>query len=465
MKTSRNLIAGLVNSAWTAIIGLAVIPLYLNLIGLESYGLIGFYTTLLSVLLLLDMGLAPTINREVARNLAEGNASRSSILLHSLAVIYGTVSLLIAFIVFLLAPYIAKYWINSNQLPLEVVEQAVMLIGIVIAARWPISLYQGAIIGVQKLTITSGINICMITLSSIGAVLVLMFISPSIQAFFIWQAAIGFLHTLVIRYAAKKVIGIKDANKFNWDVLKPIWRFSAGMGLVAITGAVLLQMDKIILSAMLSLTDFGGYTVASLLASSLLIILMPVYNTVYPKLSGLIASGENAKILELYRRGTRYLCSILFPLAMVIYIFSGDLIYLWTGNLELSVSVAPIVSFLVLGFALNGVMVFPYALQLAHGNYQIPLLITTTLIAVQLPAAVVLVDIYGALGAALSWLLLNVLYMLLGTYLTHSKYLLGWGYKWILQDVFLPLFISFIVIYVIFGVILNVHIENHFKLI
>ena len=41
MTLSRNLLAGLINSVWSAFIGLAVIPFYLKYLGVEAYGLIG----------------------------------------------------------------------------------------------------------------------------------------------------------------------------------------------------------------------------------------------------------------------------------------------------------------------------------------------------------------------------------------------------------------------------------------
>lgn len=43
MTLGRNLIAGLVNSVWSALVGLAVVPFYLDYLGVEAYGLIGFF--------------------------------------------------------------------------------------------------------------------------------------------------------------------------------------------------------------------------------------------------------------------------------------------------------------------------------------------------------------------------------------------------------------------------------------
>ena len=96
MSLSRNLLAGLFNSIWSALLGLAVVPFYLKYLGIEAYGLIGFFATLQALLQLLDMGMAPTINREVARCSATGNLPEAGKLLHTLAVVYWCIAAIIA---------------------------------------------------------------------------------------------------------------------------------------------------------------------------------------------------------------------------------------------------------------------------------------------------------------------------------------------------------------------------------
>ena len=62
-----NLAANFVGSGWTAVARLLCVPLYVQLLGMEAYGLIGFYVTLRAALLVLDLGLATTVNRAMAR--------------------------------------------------------------------------------------------------------------------------------------------------------------------------------------------------------------------------------------------------------------------------------------------------------------------------------------------------------------------------------------------------------------
>lgn len=445
MRLRHNLLAAGINSVWTAAIGLAVVPLYLKYLGIEAYGLIGFFTTIQALFQLLDLGLAPTINREVARASASGNLRETGKLLHTLAVIYWGMAGLIALIVITAATFIAQYWIHSKTIPQETIAHAVMLMGVVVACRWPIGLYQGALMGAQRLTVSSGINMLMVTFGNLGAVGILAFVSPTIEAFFLWQTLIGLIYALVMRRAAWSVLGGTTHALFSAQELKRIWRFSAGIGGITITTLILTQIDKVLLSKILSLENFAHYTLAGVVAGGLAVLIAPVFNAIYPRFSALVSQDEIGELTNLYRLGTRLLGAVLFPIAFMVALFSQDLIWLWTGNEGLASNVAPIVSLLLIGTAINGIMHFPYSLQLAYGMVRLPLMIAIGLVIVLVPTIIFLALKYGAVGGAAAWLLLNAIYLVSGTLLTHRYLLKGLGLRWLLSDVGIPLGISLLV--------------------
>lgn len=449
MSLSRNFLAGLANSVWSALIGLAAVPLYLKYLGIEAYGLVGFFATLQAMFWILDLGLAPTINREVARFSASGKLNEVGQLLHTLAVVYWCMGGVIALLVVAMAPLIANYWLQSNHLPLTSLTHALMLMGLVVACRWPIGLYQGAIMGAQRITVSSGVSMVMSTLGNLGAVAVLALVSPTIEAFFIWQAGVGLVYVATMRWAAWRIIGRHQDVRFDIDELKRIWHFSVGMSGVAFTALVLMQFDKVLLSKLLSLEDFGRYALAGVVTSGLYLILTPTFNAIYPRLSILVVAGDEGKLTDLYRSGTRLLLAALFPIATAGAVFAKEILYLWTGNSDLASSTAPVVSLFLIGTALNGAMHFPYALQLAYGMTRLPLMINAILITIMIPMTIGLALQFGAIGGAAAWALLNAMYLLIGTWLTHRSLLKGVGVKWLVMDVGFPLGISLLIVGVV----------------
>lgn len=426
------------NSVVVVLITLVAVPFYLSFLGMEAYGLIGFYATLQTVLQVLDLGLAPTISREVAHNAETGGQRRSASLLRTLGVVYVGVAVAIAALVAIAAPWIGAHWLQAQQLPAAVVVQAVALMGLNLACRWPISLYHGALIGSHRLALSSAVSIVINSAAAATTIAVLAFGPRSIEAFFMVQAAFGLLHAIVLRTAARRVVGGRDAP-YDFGALRRVWQFSAWMGGIGVAGLLLTQADKVVLSRTLALESFGHYMLATLLVSGLQILTIPMFNTLYPKFSTLHARGDIAALEYLYAAGTKLYATALFALAFALVFQTEPLVMLWLGDASVAAEVAPLAALLAIGSALNGIMYFPYALQLAAGKPRLAFMTTLALLAIMLPLVLFLALQFGALGGALAWAMLGVLYLVLGTWVTGRNVMAVAGWTWLRGNVALPI--------------------------
>lgn len=437
MRLGRNLVAGVGGSLWSALIGLAMVPFYLRYLGIEAYGLVGFFLGLQAVFQLLDLGLSPTISREVARAQALGDLAPARRLLRTLELFCWLVGVAAAAIIALSAAWIGSEWLSARQLSVTVIATAVALMGAVIGLRFPVGLYNGGLQGAHKLAEASVINAAMATLAAVGAVVVLQ-ISPRIEAYFGWQLVVAGCHVALARRAAWHALGGREKTALDLDRVRQIWRFSAGMGIVTILGTVLLQLDKIVLSQAVSLEAFGSYTLAGMGARALALLTTPVFGVIYPRLAAMVATGDQTGIRMTYRVGTRLLLALLMPLAVFVAAFAVELFTIWTDEPGLARAIELPVIFLVIGTALNAVMIVPYALQLAHGRSRLAAEIAGILILGFVPLLLWLVPQYGITGGALAWAALNLAYIPLGTVLTHRAMLRGTGLVWLIEDVAVP---------------------------
>jgi O-antigen/teichoic acid export membrane protein len=432
------------SSVWTALVGLAVIPVYVRYLGIEGYALVGFLATAQAFVQILDFGLSASINREVARGSATGDLVDARCLLHTLAVIYWAAAGVIALTMVLLSPILAESWLRSGQFSVDSLSSALMLIGLTVACRWPGQLYQGALMGAQRIVVSSGLNVAFVTAASIGAVCVLAFVSKSVQAFFLWQAGVSLIFVLAARFAAWRLLpGPKI--KFDRYQLKRIWRFSAGVAGITVSGIVLGQLDKLVLSKMVELTEYGQYMLASAIAAALYLFTAPLSNVLFPRFSALVHAADTARLADTYRLSTRLLGAIVFPAAMLLSVFPREIIHAFTGDSELAHSVSAFLPLLAIGTALHGIMHIPYALQLAYGMTRLPLLINAVLVLVISPLTVMLIWMYGAVGGATAWLALHALYFVLGTWITHRHLLKGTGLGWVTWEVGIPFGVSALV--------------------
>jgi O-antigen/teichoic acid export membrane protein len=439
--------AGVASTGWTAVVTIATVPLYLHYLGIEAYGLVGFFTALQTVLAVLELGLAQSVNREVARAATADERARARDLLHTLAAGYWAAAAAIAAGMWAAAPWISRRWLSGAIDP-ATLSQAVMLMGLIAACRFPLSLYLGAMMGARRMGLASGIEMAMVTVANLGAVAILGAVSPTIQAFFVWQALVAVVNVAVVRAAAWRAVEgpAGRAARFDLGAVRGIWRFSAGVAVTALLGCIFVQGDKLVLGKLVGLADLGRYTLASIAARSLYVLVAPAFSAVYPQMATLHAAGRLAEVAQLYRSGTRLLMAALFPAAAYGAMFSTQIFTLWTGDAALAESLSVVIKCLLLGTALNGAMHFPYALQLAFGKSSLPVLINIGLLVVFAPLLVLLTLRFGVSGAAAAWAILNTLYLLLGSWLTHRELLPGIGLRWLGGDVGAPLLTSLVIV-------------------
>ena len=437
LNTAANLSA----RVWTALVHLAFVPLYVRYLGIEAYGLIGVFTSLLALFALLDLGLSTTLNRELARISADtGAATRARDLLRTLEVIYWPVALLIGIGVALAAPFVAHDWVRVDKLELATVQTAVILMGLTIGLQWPASLYSGGLMGLQRQVLLGGINAGVATLRAVGAVLVLAYYDATIEAFFYWQAAASAVQTIATGAALwLRLPPSGVASRFRRNILTEIWRLAAGMAAISALGVVLTQLDKVILVKLLPLAEFGYYSLAWTVATGLYFLIGPLFTALFPRFTQLAAQQDDAGLRRLYHEGCQWMSVILLPVAVVIALFSTELMRLWTGDAVLAERSHVLLSLLIVGTALNGLMSLPSALQLAYGWTSLGIASNLVAVATLVPLIFVLTSRFGATGGAAAWVILNGAYVLITLPLMHRRILRGEQWRWYGIDVALPL--------------------------
>ena len=437
----RNLIANYLGQGWTALMGLAFIPLYIKYLGIEAYGLIGLFGVLQAWLSLLDMGMTPTLNREMAR-FTGGSHSATSIrdLLRSIELIALSIAVLIAMIIWAFSGWLASDWLRAENLPIDTVAQAFATMGAVTALRFVESIYRGAIIGLQRQVLYNGVNSALATLRGLGAVVILIWVSPTISAFFIWQGVISLLTLVVLaRLTYSALPEAERQGQFSMRALRGIGGFAGGMIGITILALMLTQVDKILLSRLLTLGDYGYYLLASVVASGLSMLVGPICQAFFPRLSELHASNDHAGLIRNYHLGAQLVSVAMGSASIVMIIFAETILTLWTQDTDLALRTATLVSVLAIGNLLNGLMWMPYHTQLVHGWTSLAM--RTNIIAVILivPAIFWVTPRYGAIGAAWVWVSLNAGYVFICIHFMHKKILKKEKFRWYTHDTLGPI--------------------------
>ncbi len=441
-KVTLNAVANFVGKIWSAALGLAVIPIYVRTLGVESYGLVGVFGSLQAIMGLLDMGMQPTVNRELAR-LSALDRDEAAVpmreLVRTFALVFACVGLLSGAIVLAGSPALATHWIRADRLATHTVVRAVGLMGVIIALQWPSSIFLGGLMSLQRQVLANQILMFVGTLRSVGALLVIKYVSPTIEAFFLAQVLSSAAQTALTGIALTRSLPPTTAPvRFRLEVLREHWRFAAGMFGISVLSVILTQADKMIVTGSLSLKQVGYYSVATAAANALFNLSAPIGAACYPRLIQLTAVGDEDALREFYHRSCQILSVIIIPVTVVISALSSEVLFAWTGNRDTTANAHTVLSLLIVGTCCNGLMSLPVSLQIAHGWTRLIVVINVFAIAVIVPLEFFGARRWGAPGAAVGWLVVNASYVLSVIQLMHRRLLKGEQRRWYLSDVLLP---------------------------
>jgi O-antigen/teichoic acid export membrane protein len=441
-RLERNTLANLFGAAWSAAIGVLCVPVYIALMGAEAFGLVGLFVTLQSVFVIFDLGVAATLSRELARLDAEGGHARTQRdLAYTLQAVYCLIALLVGATVFALAPAVAHHWVRPQTLSAEAVTTCVRMMGAAMAVQFPFAFYQGGLLGLQRQVYFNALAAAVASLRAGGTLLALRLVGPAPETFFAAQIAAGALGTGAAALLLWRCLPPRgrEACGFRPELIRRVWRFGAAYAANAVANMGLLQGDKIILSTLLPLEMFGYYALAQGVATGMYAVILSVNGAVFPQLARLVARERATELSEVYHRGSQLMAVLLAPVAVVAALFPREVLFMWTGDQRVVDHAHLVLTLLVIGMLLHGLIQAPYYLQIAHGWW--PNILRTNLILLLLivPLYVLMARAYGGSGAASVWIGLNVCYLLTFPLVAHRRFLKRERGRWLFEDVLLPL--------------------------
>jgi len=431
-------IAGFACQTWIALLALVSFPFYIRLLGMEAFGLIGFYYTLQALLRVLDLGLTPSVIRELARSASPGNeASTLSEKAGTFETLFIAIATLISLAIVALSPIIAHHWLRNESLSTGDVTVCLSMMGLQCGVNWLSSFYQSALLGMERQVRLYILRSVEATFSSLGALALIIYTKAGIQLFFTWQLAIAGCLLICYRIAfTRSLPAPPHLFTFRFSYLYKIRRFAAGMSIITLLGLILTNMDRVFLSHYVSLDKFGIYSLASYAVSTLFgVFVPPMFNVMYPRFSSLIATDERS-LHKIYHLTIQWFAVITGPLLVGVLLFTHDFLMVWTQSSDVANVATRPIAWLAVGWSLNTLMMSSYILQIASGWTSIGVKLSTLLVSLFAPTLVILTIYFGIEGAAVNYALMNSAYLALGLGWTHRRLLRGQLNTVIIVDIF-----------------------------
>jgi O-antigen/teichoic acid export membrane protein len=436
---SRNILANYLSQAYVMVIGIVMVPLYIKYMGAEAYGLVGFFSMLQAWFNLLDMGLTPTIARETAR--FRGGATDALSyrrFVRALEGVFIGVAVAGGMTMFAAAGYIARDWLHASQLPIAEVRRAIQLMAVIVALRWLCGLYRGAISGSERLVWLGVYGSLVATVRFMGVVLVLKLVGVAPTVFFGYQCGLAVLELgglLLYAYDLLPPVPREDRLPWSWAPLKPVLKFSLTIAFASSVWVLVTQTDKLVLSKILPLAEYGYFTLAVVVAGSVMVISGPVSGAIMPRMATLEAQGDHTGLIRIYRRATQLVAVFAGAASITAASCAEPLLWAWTGNKVLAHQAAPVLVLYALGNGILSVSTFPYYLQYAKGNLRLHLIGNAIFVVLLIPWSIWAASHYGGVGAGYVWLAMNLALFVAWLPLVHRKFAPGINLGWYFQDI------------------------------
>jgi O-antigen/teichoic acid export membrane protein len=426
----KNVTANLIGCGWNGLLIIFATPWYVSILGMEGYGLVGFWILMQIVFSLFDFGLGSTLAREFAASSRhQESAALRRNLLRTLEYIYWPLSAFLSIIIFASSDWLANNWLKLSILSPAHAVRAIQWMALALGLQFPCALYSSGLAGLQC---QGRMNILQMLGNSLrhGFGVSILFWNGDPAWFFFVQGFVSGVQTSATGAVLWRIVnGVEKKHPvFRFGLLQNVWRFSTGMALTMIAGVLLANVDRLFLSKLLPAEELGKYTLAWTVAGFLQLGIQPFYRAYFPRFTELLAMGNAEKLRNDYYQGCRLTAWIILPFCIMGLVFAPEIFRAWIGKSD--ETVVGIFRWLIIGVAGSGLMWLPAAFQQAHGWTRLHALMIAGALGVGVPCLWWAIKNWGAIGATTVWVLHGISDITIGLWLMHRRLLAGELNEW-----------------------------------
>jgi O-antigen/teichoic acid export membrane protein len=389
-------------------LSIALIPFYLRWLGPEQWGIVAICMALQAFFNLLDAGLAQIMPRDIAR-VALDPGSRFKTYL-----VYQRTYVFLAFIGFVIGqisvPWLIDHWFSGGKSFDAQDSWAFHLVVLQFLFQFSNNANNGYWSGMQMQVLANFRQCTFGSLKHIGA----------LGAVFFWRAdALAYLTPFAAISALEFFINYRTINStskdsfhspIHWEDYKKLGREAGMLFIGVMIGMLASQMDRIVLSKYVDVTDFGIYAIVASLGLAVMQLQQPLVRAFLPRIIHDQASNNNKSFKRL-AFGITFLC--ILP-CLVLALLSPWILSVWIGNAEVVSQGTTPLRLLFFAVAFNAVYSLIYQQVLINGDGWWVIKTNALILILILPFLLAIVSSFGISAGGIYWLAMTFLQLIFG---------------------------------------------------
>jgi len=400
---ARNVLWNLLGTGTPLLVALVSIPILIDRLGKDRFGVIALAWALIGYAGLFDLGLGRALTKLVSEKLGNGREREIPELFwtsETMMIIMGLAGgALLA---------LGAHWLVYGILKIPPAVQSDALYSFyALALSLPVVISTAGLRGFleaqQAFGLINLLRVPMGVFTFVGPLLVLPFsnhIFPIIVLLVAGRAA-GWIAHLI--FCFRVLPGLAGALAIRPEHMRPLLCFGGWMTVSNLVGPMMLYMDRFVIGALVSAAAVAYYATAYEVVIKLLILPSALSAVMFPAFS-LSSAQDRNRLAALYRNTTGYLLAILPPLTAILLVIAKPGLSLWLGP-DFAMHSYRVAQLLLVGTLALSFEALPFALIQRLGRPDIP----AKLILAELPfyaaALYWFIQNYGVTGAAAAWML------------------------------------------------------------
>jgi len=401
INSIKNVIVSVVLSVVTILFNFVTQSIFISTLGMEYSGLNNVFTSIISVLSIVELGIGSSIIYHLYKPIYENDI----LTIKSLMNFYKKAYRIIAIVVFVLGTIILPClpWIVDVNLIKENVYFLFFLYVIDSVSSYLLSYKRSIIYANQKNRIIDLVHLLYVIVLNAIEIFILVF-TKNFILYLIIKIIFRILENVIIGLIADYLYPYlkdkKNIKKISKNIQNEIKKMVKGQLFHQIASTIVISTDSMLVSSFFGLKQAGIYANYTLIANSAHSIISQIFSVLTASIGNLLVENNEEKSFYYYKL-INYINFLLYALSSIGMFFCiDDFIILWLGDTKY---IFPI--FLVFVFSFNfflqgmrkTIQVFAIAAGICYENRFVPVLEAI----INLIASLLFLNIFGIVGIVL----------------------------------------------------------------
>lgn len=375
------------------------VPFVIRFLGTEAYGVLVLVMLIPTYFVFSDFGMGNASTKFASEAFAQGLRKKEGEIVRTAALIAFLFSFPITAALFLFSfPVVAAFVPEHLQ---SQASFALKLTAVTFLLTALGGIFNTPQLARLRMDLNTFVNTSGRLLSAVGMPLVLYFGGGIVEA-----VSVGLIAAFLILLGHITVSGglLKELyqNTINREMIKPMLKFGSGWMIAVVATVLLINLEKVFLTGMISVESLAYYSVAFTFANMATVFSASMIQSLIPAFSQLLAPEQKEQLNGLFSRSIRLNLIWLLPAVMFLFVAAKPFFTIWAGEDFGRESSYPFY-ILLLGLFFNILAFVPHSAITAFGRtdvfaklYWIELLLYVFLV-------IILINSFGILGAAIAW--------------------------------------------------------------